>query len=80
MRGLIRTGGGGQSPSTADSNGSAPFALWSTNDAAGPTLTYNTIGFNNSGGATSTCILHAYNATTDTWTASTQTFDGFVGL
>jgi len=28
-----------------------PFVLWSTNDSLGPTLPYNTIGFNNSGGA-----------------------------
>ena len=43
-------------------------------------LPTNTIGFNNSAGATSTWILHAYNAATNTWTASTQTFDGFLGL
>ena len=58
----------------------SPWVLWSTNDDAGPTLLHNTIGFNNSVGATSTWILHAYNAATGTWTATTQTFDGFIGL
>ena len=55
-----------------------PFEIWTTNDALGPTLSYNAIGFNNSGVGSS--ILHRYYAATDDWTATTQTFNGFIGL
>ena len=59
-----------------------PFELWTTNDTEGPTVSSNTIGFNNSGGVSSAMILHLYNAATDTWTVSAggQTFDGWSGL
>ena len=59
-----------------------PFEKWAgagtTNAPLG--LSTNTIGFNNNAGATSTWILCAYDAELDAWTASTQTFDGFIGL
>ena len=56
---------------------------WETWSGAGsgnaPTgLLVNTIGFDTDGIGTS--LLYTYNAANDTWTATTQTFDGFIGL
>ena len=37
-------------------------------------LSYNTIGFDGDG------LLYKYTKSTNTWTATLQTFDGFIGL
>jgi hypothetical protein len=56
-----------------------PWQVWSGSGSANaPTLSFNTIGFDQ--GAIGTSLLYSYDSTTDTWTATTQTFNGFIGL
>ena len=57
-----------------------PWEIWSGAGSgnAPADLTANTIGFDTDGIGTS--LLYTYNASNDTWTVTTQTFDGFIGL
>mgnify|MGYP000683856401 CR=1 FL=1 len=79
-----------QSDVQYDSNGkvvvsvvNGPFVTWTGSGNIGPLgLPANTIGFNNSAGATSTWLMHVYQAQSNAWTllVPNQTFNGFVGL
>lgn len=57
-------------------NSNTRWEEWSgTGSGNAPTgLMYNTIGFDGDG------LLYKYTSSTDTWTATIQTFDGFIGL
>ena len=56
------------------------WEVWSGSGSSNaPTdLTANTIGFDTDGIGTS--LLYTFNAANGVWTATTQTFDGFIGL
>lgn len=53
-----------------------PWEEWAgTGSGAAPMkLGYNTIGFDGDG------LMYKYSKHNDTWTATTQTFNGFIGI